>query len=148
MGDKEIKEAPVGDAAIFDDLRHAAGKVPVRQRGQDLRVHQHQAWLPEGAGQVFPGLEIDGHLAAHGGVHLGQQGGGELDIADAPENGGGGKARQISYHAAAQGGHGVGAGQAEGHQGLPQLRQLMGIFGVLSGGDGEAEGLEAGLLQT
>src|SRR5699024_12678745 len=56
------------------------------------------------------------HLSAHGGIHLGQQGGGNLDKIHAPQDSSGGKARQIAHHAAAQSRNGVGAGESEVQQ--------------------------------
>ena len=90
---------------------------------------------------VLAGLEGAG-LAADAGIHLGKQGGGDLDEVHPPEEGCGGKARQIAHHAAAQGCHSVGAGHAEGHHALPQQDQLFRTLGRLSGGDGAAEDLK------
>ena len=95
--------------------------------------------------RFFPVLEVNGHLPPHGGVHLGEEGGGDLDEVHPPEDGGGGEARQISHHAAPQGNHGVGAGEAEGHHLLPQDGELPGGLGGLPGGDGDQEGLKARL---
>ena len=64
--------------------------------------------------------EVHGGLAAHGGVHRREQGGGHLHIGDAALIGGGGKARQVSCYAAAQGNDQVAAGEACGQEGLLQ----------------------------
>ena len=91
-------------------------------------------------------LQIHGHLAPYGGIHLGQQGGGDLHEVHPPQDGGGGEPRQIPHHAAAQGRHRVGAGQPGVHHGLPQLGQTGGAFGALPGGDGVGGHLEPGPL--
>ena len=65
----------------------------------------------EGPRQILPRRQVDGGLAPHGGIGRGQEGGGHLDIVDAPLVGGGGKPRHIPRHAASQGDHEVGAGQ-------------------------------------
>ena len=129
------EEVVVPDTAVLDDLRHAVGKGGVGQGVQAVRVDEHPAGLPEGPGQVFSRLQIDGHFSAHGGVHLGQEGGGDLNKVHPPEDGGGGEARQVPHDPAPQGHNRVGAGEAEGHHVLPQLDELMGIFGCLPGGD-------------
>ncbi len=108
---KEGKEALVTQNAGFDGLRRAAGKGICGQGGQAIRVAQYGGGLQKGARQIFPCGEIDGGFAAHGGIHRGQQRGGQLYAADSPQVYGGGKARNIAGHSAAQGGHTVGAGE-------------------------------------
>ena len=95
-----------------------------------------QGFLDGLARQVLSGGKVDGGLAAHGGVHLGEEGGGDLDVIHPPQHGGGGKSRQVAHHAAAQGDDPVGAGEAGGHHGFPQLLQPRHRFAVLPGGDG------------
>ena len=146
-GGQEIEEGLVPDTAVFDDLPHAVGEGGVGEGGEGVGIHEHQPGLPEGSRQVFPRPEVHRHLAAHGGVHLGQEGGGELDEIHPPEDGGGGKARQVPHHAAAQGHHPVGAGKAEVQHGLPQLGEALGGFGGLTGGNLLAGGLKAAALQ-
>ena len=69
---------------------------------------------------IFAAVQIDGCLAAHGGIHHGQQRSGDLNKAHAPEIGRGGKARQIARHAAAQRNDQVAAGEAPAAQGVEQ----------------------------
>ena len=54
------------------------------------------------AGLIFAVVKVHGGLAGHGGVHPGQQRGRYLNIGDAPLVGGGGEARKVPHHAAAQ----------------------------------------------
>ena len=145
---QQLKELPVPDAAVFDHLGHAVGEGAVAEGVETVRIDQHPLGLPEGPGQIFSGLKVDGHLAPHGGVHLGQQSGGDLDEVHPPEEGGGGKARQVAHHAAAQGCHPVSACHTEGHHFFPQQDQLFRTLGRLSGGDGAAEDLKARPLQA
>ncbi len=56
----------------------------------------------KGADQVFPVRRINAGFTAHAGVDLGEQGGWNLDKGQAAQRGCGGKARQITNHAAAQ----------------------------------------------
>ena len=143
-GGQEVEEGGVFDAAVLHHLRHAVGKDGVGQGVQGLRVHKHQPGLPEGPGQVLAVGQVHGHLPSHGGVHLGQQGGGDLDKVHPPEHRGGGEARQVPHHAAPQGGHRVGAGEAKGHHLLPQLGQPGGALGLLPGGEDQGLRPEAG----
>ncbi len=99
-GSEELEEAGVPDAAVLDHLRHAVHEHGQGQGVQRVRVHEHQPGLVEGPGQVLAVLQVHRHLAAHAAVHLGQQGGGDLDKGHPPEDGGGGEARQIPHHAA------------------------------------------------
>ena len=94
-GRQEVEEGRVPDAAVFDHLRHALHEHRQRQGVQHLRVHEHQPGLPEGPRQILSVLQIHGHLAPYGGIHLGQQGGGDLHEVHPPQDGGGGEPRQI-----------------------------------------------------
>jgi hypothetical protein len=133
-GLQEPEQGLVQDAAVFDHLGHAVGEDRVGQGGETAGVGQHQPGLPESARQVFARLEIYRHLAAHRGVHLGQQGGGQLDEIHPPQNGGGGKARQVPHDPAAQGGHGVGPGEAEGQELVVKVLQHGHRLGALPWG--------------
>ena len=144
---EEVEEGLVQDAAVLDDLGHAVGEGEVVQGVQGVGVHEDRLGLPEGPGQVLAVLEVDGHLAAHGGVHLGEEGGGDLDKVHPPEDGGGGEAGQVTHHAAAQGHHGVGAGEPKVHHILPEGAEHGGGLGGLPGGNLPAGGLKAGALQ-
>ena len=145
---EELKEIPVGNAAVLDHLRHTVGEGLVIQGIQGVRIHEHRPGLPEAPGQVLSGSQVDSYLSAYGGIHLGQEGGGDLNEIHAPEDGGGGEARQVPHHAAAQGNDGVGAGEAEVHHGLPQGDQVGGALGPLPGGACKQARIEAGGLQT
>jgi hypothetical protein len=124
MSCQVVKKGGVGNAAIFDDLRHAVGKGLVIQGVQRVRVHEHQLGLPKGPSQIFAVVQVHRHLAAHRGIHLGEQGRGNLDEVHPTQDGSGGKACQVSHHAAAQGDHRVGAGEGEVHHVLPQRGEL------------------------
>ena len=86
----------------LDDLGAAAAVFPLRQCRQQRRVAQHHGGLMKAAGLIFAVVKVHGGLAAHGGVHHGQQRGRYLNIGDAPLVGGGGEARKVPHHAAAQ----------------------------------------------
>ena len=88
-GRQEVEKGRVPDAAVFDHLRHALHEHRQRQGVQHLRIHEHQPGLPEGPRQILPVLQIHGHLAPYGGIHLGQQGGGDLHEVHPPQDGGG-----------------------------------------------------------
>ncbi len=118
VGAEKIEERPVPDAAVLDDLGHAVGKGLVIQCTEARGVHENQPGLPEGASQVLACREVDGHLAPHGGVHLGQKCGGNLYEVHATQDGGRGEARQIAHHAAPQGHHAVGAGEPLSREGV------------------------------
>ena len=57
----------------------------------------------EAADEVFAGGEVDAGLAADGGVDLGEESGGDLDVADAAHVDGGEEAGDVADDAAAEG---------------------------------------------
>ena len=57
----------------------------------------------EGSNQVFAAQQIDAGFAADGGVHLREQGGGNLDDRDAAHEDGGQKAADVAADTAAEG---------------------------------------------
>ena len=96
------EESGIAQETVLDDLGAAVAKDGIGQRGEGIGVAPHQRRLVERAHQIFAHGQVHGGLAAYGGVHRGQKGGGNLDIADAALIGGGGKACQITHHTAAQ----------------------------------------------
>ena len=93
----------------FHALGQSLGCLPRGKRPEGVRVDEHGAGLVERAHRVLHAVQVDGGLAAHRGIHLRQQGGGDVVKINAAHVGGGGKARQIAHHAAAHGGHAVAA---------------------------------------
>ena len=67
------KHIAAGEEAVLGHFRGAAAELPVGQRLQRAQVRQHEARLVERADVVLAGAEVDGHLAADRGVHLGEQ---------------------------------------------------------------------------
>ena len=114
-----------------------------RQRFQQGRVTEDQGGLVKRAHLIFAAGKIYGGLAAHGGIHRREQGGGHLDIGQAPVVGGGGKARQVAYHAAAQGDDTIAAGKVIVKQGLHQGGIGGKGFGFFSVGKNKAGDPEA-----
>ena len=121
----------VSDAAVFDDLGHAAGQLTPGQSGKADGIRQHHAGLVEAAQQVFPLRQIQPRFAAYGAVHLRQQGGGGLHQRHATQQRGRRKARQIAGDAAAQGHDAIAAGQAQLHQSAAQPVVLLQRLGAL-----------------
>ena len=69
----------------------------------------------EGADEVLAGEEVDAGLAAEGRVHLGEQRGGQADVADAAHVDGGEESGDVADDAAAEGEQdGVAVGPGEG----------------------------------
>ncbi len=59
--------------------------------------------LVEAADEVFSGCEVDAGLAADGGVDLGEEGAGDLDVADAAHVDGGEEAGDVADDSATEG---------------------------------------------
>ena len=102
----------------------------------------------EGAHEVLAAGQVDRRLAADGGIHHGQQGGGYLHEVDAAHVGCSAKARQVAHHAAAAGHHEVVAAKAVLGQHLPDLCRHGDVLGGLSRRDEQVVDLVAGFLQA
>ena len=137
----------VGDHAVLDDLAAAVGELGGLERGQTAHVCEHRAGLPEGPRQVLAGLEVDGGLAAHGGVHHGEQARRHLDVRDSAQVARRGKAREVAHHAAAEGHHRVAAGELALGQELQAVHERGGALSLLARLEGEGMGLEPGLRE-
>ena len=77
------------DDPVLDDLTKTSPQFALGQGAEGVEIAQDQAGLMEGPHQVLPSLEVHADLATHRAVHLGKQGGGDLDEGDSPQVGGG-----------------------------------------------------------
>ena len=147
-GFKPSEEGMIIENGVFDDLGAAVPEGVFRQGAEGIGIAKDQAGLAEGAHQVFPCGEIDGSLAAYGGIHSCQQSGRHLDKADAPEVGGGGEASQVTNHAAAQSGDEVRPGQTVFSQKVQKFQINSGIFTFFAGGKNKGNCSKTGRFQT
>ena len=99
------EECRIGDDPVLDDLRQAGPELAFGKGCQHTHVGDHRPRLIEGADQVLSAGMIDRGLAAHGGIHEGEQRGRDLHQAHAALVGGGGESRHVADHAAAKGDH-------------------------------------------
>ena len=99
---------------------------------QRVKVHQDHLGLPEGAHDVFGLPQVNGGLAADGGVHLGQRGGGAVDKVNAAHIGGGAETAQIPDDAAAHRNQQVLAGHIEVQHGLLHLAEHLEALAALA----------------
>ena len=116
--DKQRKQLRIADQRHLDGLGQAVGHLPWGQGVQQVGVDEHLFGLMEGAHHVFDSAEIDGGLAADGGVDLGQQGGGDVVKIHPTHIGGGGKSGHVPHNAAAHGHHAVVARESVIQHGL------------------------------
>ena len=105
------QQIAVAQHAVLDDLGAAVGEHGIGQTFDGFRVAEHQPRLVERAAEVLARGQVDGGLATDGGIHAGQQRGGHLNQAHAPQIGGCGEAGEVAHHAAAQGDQAVRAGE-------------------------------------
>ena len=77
------EELRVVDDAGFDGLLEAGAKLRGWEGAEEVGVGEDGLRVVEAADEVFSGEEIDAGFAADGGVDLGEEGGGDLDVADA-----------------------------------------------------------------
>jgi len=130
---KLTKQFGVLDAGRLDDLGHTIGEGFGRQGAQGIRIGDHPDRLPEGADQVFAFGNVHTGLAADRGIHLREQGGGDLDESHPAQPGRGRKAGHIAHHATAQRHQQVAAGKAAGCQPCVNLRDHLQPFVLFAG---------------
>lgn len=111
---------------------HPALKHGRRQGGECAGIAQHQAGGIKCAGQVFPTGQVDGGFSTYGAVHHGQEGGWDLEVGNAPEVCGGGKACQVAGDAAAQSYEQIPPGDLVLRQNLQDFEIGLSIFGGFS----------------
>ena len=102
IGVEPGEECGVVDQAIFDDFGVASAEVARRQRVEQSGIGDHQDRLVESADEILAVDRIDAGLAAHRGIHLGEQRCWHLhDLEPAPHDRGR-KPGKIADHAAAK----------------------------------------------
>ena len=115
----EVKDGGIGDEAALDDLRHAGDDLVLGQGVQRVQVGEHGGGRVEGAHEVLAFGRVDPGLAAHGRVDHAEEAGGHVDDLDAAQPGGGHETGEVGDGAAADGDHGIGAGEIVLSQHLP-----------------------------
>ena len=146
-GHEKAVEIPIGNEAVLEGLRHAAGKGVRRQGPEGIRIADHHFWLVEGPRQILPRRQIDGGLPSHGGIGRGQEGGGHLDIVHPSLVDSGGKPRHVPRHAAPQGNYKIGTGQFIFRQKFQHPAEGPQIFALLPRREGVEAHPEARLLK-
>ncbi len=91
------------DDAGFDGFVEAGDEFGFGKRGEEVDVGEDGARVVKGADEVFAGGEVDAGFAADGGVDLGEEGGGDLDVGDAAHVDGGEEAGDVADDAASEG---------------------------------------------
>ena len=127
-----IEEGQIADEAVFHHLGIAGEQLAPRQGGERVQIGQHEARLMEAADEVLALRRVDSGLAADGAVHLGQQGGRDLDEVDAAQKDAGREARQIADDPAAQRDQQALALDPLGEQAAGELGQMSEILGLLA----------------
>ena len=102
--------------------------------------------LVKRANHVLAKRVVDAGFAAHGGIDLAEQGGGDLDEGDAALVGGGGKAGQIADYAAAEGEDGGTAVGMVLQQAGVDLLEGFAVFVLFAVGQNDVANVDAELL--
>ena len=102
----EIQQFPPmlrgADEAVLDHFGIAGADVFVVQRFQEFGADEHAFRRTEGSDFVLQPVEVDSRFPAYGRVDHGEQGGGDVDVGDAPFEGGGGKSSEVGDHASSE----------------------------------------------
>lgn len=136
------------EEGVLEDLPEAGGQLAWGEGAEEARSADDADGLMEGADEVLGAADVDGGLAADGGVHHGEERGGELEAADAAEGGGGCEAREVADDAAAEGDEDVIAPDVVLDEPGPDLREDLGGLGAFAGADGEVEEVPSGALEA
>ena len=78
-----FEEGPVAEKTVLHHFGVAGAPLTWRQCRQHFRVGENQKRLVEGTDEILAVTRVDTGLSADGAVHLGEQGGGDLDERDA-----------------------------------------------------------------
>ncbi len=81
---------------MLDDLAQAREELPPREGPEEALVGDDDGGLVEGPDQVLAPGVVDGRLPSDAAVHLGEEGRGDLDQADAPHVDGCDEAGEVS----------------------------------------------------
>lgn len=100
VGAQDVGEvALVGKQGVFEHFGETGNELAGGQRFEEIVVDDDAGGGGESAYFVFEPVEVDAGLPAHGGVYLRQEGGGDVDAADASLEAGGGKAAHVGNDA-------------------------------------------------
>ena len=104
----------------------------VRKAGKKSGGYQHGFGRRKGTDFIFQAVEIDAGLSAHGSIDSSQKRGGEVEIADTPLEGSGGKSTQVGNHASSEVDHDRTARGTTVAQRLPYRgKRLEGLVGIV-----------------
>ncbi len=150
---QEVKKLSVGDHAVFDNLGQPAQYFLPGKGAEDIGVDVHGPGLVKGPHQIFAFRDVDPCFAAHGAVHLGQEGGRDLNKRDAAHVQRGQEAGNVAGHAPAKGNQAVLAVKAGGRQCTGQPGDGLQVLAFLAAGKrhqfgfqpGRGQGLQQGI---
>ena len=97
------EELCVVDDSGLDGLLKSGAKLCWGEGAEDVGVGEDGLRMVEASDEIFPCEEVDAGLAADGGVDLGEEGGGELDVGDAAHVDGGEEAGDVADDSATEG---------------------------------------------
>ena len=72
------------------------------EAAQEFGFQQHAGGRSKNTDFILQTVEVDARLASHGSVDHGEQRSGNVDVGDAPLEGGSGKTAKVGHHATAQ----------------------------------------------
>ena len=90
------------DKTVLQHLGVPGEEVVGIEAAQELRFKKYTGGRCENTDFVLQPVEVDTRFASYGSIHHGQQGGGDIDIGNAPFEGRSGETTQVGHHAATQ----------------------------------------------
>ena len=130
---------------MFDHLGEAFVEFALWQTAQRVGIGNHKPWLMKRPDQIFATGGIDTCFSTNRAVHLRNDGGGNLNVGNAPVIDGGRKTCQVPDNSTAEGHEERGAVQTGFDHGIADESNLCEGLRRLAGGNRDAQGLESGL---
>src|SRR6185437_9328285 len=144
---KPRKEVGIPQRTVFDDLGIARTQLAGGQSRERIGVRDHDPRLVEQPDQVLALPRVDGGLAPHRGVDLGEQGGGDLREVDAPLEHARRETGEIADHPAAQRHDQPAAFDTHFEQSAGEVFQPREAFGAFARREHDGAGIEIGRLE-
>ena len=141
------EERGVADQPVLQGLGVAGQELAWQQGVEGGDVGENQVGLIEGAQQILAEVGIDAGLAADRTVHLGEQGGRDLDQGKAAKHDAGGEPGDVADDAAAKRDDRGVAFDAKRQQAIGELAQVLQVLGPFAGGQDDCGVFDGGLAE-
>lgn len=128
------------DKSVFEHFRITGCQVLIVECAQEIGVYEHTVCWCKCSNFVFQSVEVDTRFSPDRSIDHGEQGGGDIDIGNAPFEGRGGESPQVGDHASTYVQHQGMSGTSVAAQVGPYLGQCVQCLVGVCGTDGDIVG--------